>query len=372
MRNLVCVTAWCLFGVATMAGCSGSISVPAARPTSTATSPGASPTPAASASPGLLYVGTSTGTIAVFSTAASGNVAPLRAFAGNAPVGTGASGVWTVQAAYGFIENLGGTAPPLTNAGGTHYSTLGAVLDTFLLPPVSERFGPPDSVGAVTGATDAAGNFYLADGIRVTYTDLMTEPPYDCEFPQPQIDEYAAGSTGTPHPIRTIVLPFDCQVWSLTVDRAGHLWVAGGYGSSDSSIVEYATNATGAATPIRTIDLGTVVFYPTNGLGEMEDGGPSIAVDSAGTLYATTPSEYGASSLVRYLPGSNAPETFLNHDYAEAVAIDAHDDVFVTVPVTPYVQGVYEYKFPSTTPIHAIAGLKTGLGGVTTGLAVTR
>jgi len=148
---------------------------------------------------------------------------------------------------------------------------------------------------------------------------------------------FPANASGSPTPIRTILLSAANPPWDIAVDASGLLYVATQSEGSVSPFVNvYASTASGAATPVRTFQLTTARSIS------------GFAVDDAGDVYVsgtfTTSPSVSSGALAVYSPtasGGATPTRLIilprNVVYAGMAADNAGD--------------IYTQIFPIATPI---------------------
>ena len=170
---------------------------------------------------------------------------------------------------------------------------------------------PGGSIAPYAVAFDAAGDLYVG----------VLSPP--------SIVEYAPGATAASTPLRTITggateisLPN-----GVALDGAGNLYVSN---AGSAAITVYAPGANGDVAPIRTISGGaTDIGISTNVL-------QSIAVNSAGTIYAALATDLRGGGIAVFAPGASGnavPETTLvgtatGLDGPIAIALDSNRNLY--------------------------------------------
>jgi len=213
------------------------------------------------------------------------------------------------------------TATPAATATPTHAPTP--------TPSPSPTSTPTASAACALPAT---GNLYVAD----TFANLVTV--------------YPASSTGNVAPTRTISLN-DPQ--AITVDGSGNLYV---YTGSPIQIVEYAA---GTSTIVKTI-AGSAT-----GLG----GGYGIAVDGTGEIFVTNTSAGTISVFSSTASGNVAPARTITptaFSPAWSVAVDSSGTVYATSGTIP--NSLIAVFSPGAsgvaTPIRTISGSAADLGAI--------
>jgi hypothetical protein len=185
----------------------------------------------------------------------------------------------------------------------------------------------------------------------------------------PEILVYAAASTGSATPARTIVgnattANFDEPI-SMTVDSSGQLYIAS-TPQDIGTVAVYGTTANGAATPERVLSGGATGLYQPS----------QLAVDATGNIYVSNIYQGYAGNIVEFPPtasGNVPPERAITDDVhvIDGVAVDSTGDVFALIGTlnqsTGYVTSaqIAEYatdaKGPAT-PSALISGTTTLLG----------
>jgi hypothetical protein len=254
--------------------------------------------------------GYSTPGIAQFANGARGDVRPLRALQlhGSSPFGlNGAGDFWLA---------------------GKRYSESGVLLG---------QITPVTGYTIVAGATDAAGDVYLAQAKIGNF---------GVGFQSFQVDEYAAGSYGQP-PIRSIVpahFPSYVQRTSIAVDGSNNLFVAYDVSqpSESEEIDEFAGDQAGTLDPIRSI---LISGFPQE-----------MATDAAGNLLVPID-----GTLFEYAPASTTGTPLLPGTSVFAVAVDASGSIYAGVPRAGQTYGIEVFPAGASTPSRTIAGVRTRL-----------
>jgi thermitase len=277
------------------------------------------PVPPFSSDVSGIYVANAGGTgITVFSTGASGNVAPIRAVPQTATTGI-----------------TGPNAVALDRVGNVYVANTYNIL---VYPPgVSGNWFPVRTIsGTSTGLCtaygvvfDSADNLYVANACGNSVT------------------VYAPGADGNVAPVRTISGASTGLngPYGVALDSAGTLYVTNHNGNS---ITVYPPGATGDVPPRRTISgTNTGLTFPVG-----------VAVDGAGNVYVTN---LNVNSILMFLPDAtgdvppgrtiSGANTGLN--WPTGVALDSAGNLFVTNQlfntITVYPSGTTGDAPPSRT-----------------------
>lgn len=205
-------------------------------------------------------------------------------------------------------------------------------------------FSGPTGIFIAGVTTDAAGNIYAAGNDSAGTGRIMV---------------FAAGATGTPTPLRTVL---GSQTGlnnpsGITLDSAGNIYVttytAGG--STANSIVEFAPNADGNVAPLRTISGALTGLNDPAG----------IAVDTNGNIYvadfsANMVSIFGATANGNVLP----TRTFATVAPPGQIALDSSNNIYLALYSSNGAYGAVNV-FPSTatgtpTPTRVVGGQALG------------
>jgi hypothetical protein len=272
-----------------------------------------------------------------FDAKASGNVAPVRRFAGGFLAVTAAANFWS---------------GPTSGTGFGLHTPAGKLVDRVRLQ------APPDTAGFFGGfATDRDGNAYVAWGTPPAYPDYCRLDGGDVI-----LSEYAAKSRWE-RTTRTLDIGPQCSITSIAVDGFGKVYVAtqtvgSGITWGDARILVYAPGAQGSPKPIRSITVpgtGTGVAVSHYGIYQIvANGAGDLFMDEEGSLY-----EYSHEHPMRrqrILDSAPSANAF-------AVGPQGHIYIagYVPNPENPKLQalGVEEFALGSTSPIRTIAGSRT-------------
>jgi hypothetical protein len=267
------------------------------------------------------------GTLALFSAGANGNAPPWRTYIMEGPpISMDVTGAFWAGP---FTTDQQATGKTWI----ARYDNSGAAL---------ANVKPSSGLSFVGAATDSKQNLFAVQGTL----KRRGNQGYICPADEPELAMYSA-SSGYTNVVRAVDLQSAQCPASVTVDRKGNTYVTRPYGVVD----EYAPNVNGDAPPIRSFTGST----------------RSMATDSAGDVYQA--GNYSQSNpscincLRKFAPGSNTPVYILPTVYPVAIAIDAHDNLYVLEE-----QGEFEpnysiavYPPGATTPTRTIAGPNTGL-----------
>jgi hypothetical protein len=274
-----------------------------------------------------------------FSSAASGNVAPLRTVSTPLlPVGAdGAGGFWAVPAAIdGPIVRMNAVGDVVVSIAHKMFQYFGAA------------------------ALDATGNAFYAPA---SYQDGSS----NCYSGDLTVLEYGARSDGT-RLADSIPLDWDCGAEELSVDALGDLYVGEFMYEQDEyrgHIVELGPKkADGTRNVIRTIDQ-----TQEYGSSEHRVTLAPLAGDPQGNLFEMRLD--GKPGLIEYPAGSKKPQIVLAGVTISAFALDGKGDIYAEVPASSTTCAIQEFAPGSSVAMRTIAGPATGLG-VPVGIAVAQ
>ncbi len=263
--------------------------------------------------------------VAQFGATASGNVSPIR----NIIPGSSSS------AAYPYGVDTSGNFW----AGSTRYSARGVTLGTLNIANSSNSYTADSSQNFYAVTNTAQGSIYCPTGGTV------------------YINEYAAGSYGTPSPLRQIQVGTICEAGPMAIDGAGDVFFAENVnnvsGSNPATIVEYGPTGSGQLTPTRTIMVSAPAG--TNTIVS------SMATDAAGNLYVLV-----SGSLEEFAVKSTSPQSVLPGVDVASFALDSQANIYTEVG-TGSTFAIEEFPAGSTVPARQITGSNTELaapGGI--------
>jgi len=213
-------------------------------------------------------------------------------------------------------------------------------------------------------AVGADGTAYVAQGNVgvVTANDAV-------------ISVYAAGSTGTQAPSRTLNVAAtypQALVTSVGVDANGVLYVnpvVAGNPAGAPTVAAYAAGASGSQAPARTVTDPLVQLDSTAGLAVMTLGNMFVVGTWSNTVFAYPISSSGTVSPSRrlsYVAASTRGNNQINSNFAcpmglcgaASTYVDSHDNLYVSSFVSNSIQ---VYPPGAGTPSRAIIGPNTQL-----------
>ena len=287
----------------------------------------------AAGSPSAIWVANQdNNSITEFAPGATGNAAPIDTI-------TGANTGLDQPTGVGFAPNGNVVVANFADNSITEYA-----------PGATGNANPVVTIsGSNTGLNASATVAFNAQGDLYVTNQSVTSP---------SVTEYAPGASGNVAPIATIAgastdLAFnDAGGVAVSLGFTGNLLVAN---SADSAVTEYAAGSNGNVAPTATITGASTQLGAPDG----------VAIDSAGDLFVSTPSDL----IAVFAPGATG-DVFPVDTIAGAgtglatpsdVALDAAGDVLVTSSasnaLTEYAPGAYG----DVTPIAMTSGSATGL-----------
>jgi len=210
----------------------------------------------------------------------------------------------------------------------------------------------PTAFVAYSVAVDSTGQIYVGG----------SQESLDTMLQKPEILVYAADSSGTPEPLRTIEPGSNGLPVSLAVDSSGQLYVANTM-STNNNIAVYSSTANGQAMPIRLIQ-GALTQ-----INNLE----SLTIDATGNIYATAQTNANTPpGLLLVFPssanGNVAPARVLTNASGifNGVAVDSGLNVYAVEEfATGTNAAIVEFAAGASgaaTPIRSISGPATDIG----------